>query len=66
MAIYSSILAWEIPWTEEPGGLQSMGSQKSWTRIKRHQSKWYTYHFTYLFLNPNLALNDISLTMVFV
>ena len=24
------ILAWEIPWTEEPGGLQSMGSQKSW------------------------------------
>ena len=24
----SSILAWEIPWTEEPGGLQSMGSQK--------------------------------------
>ena len=27
MAIYSSILAWEIPQTEEPGGLQSMGSQ---------------------------------------
>ena len=25
MATYSSILAWEIPWTEEPGGLQSMG-----------------------------------------
>ena len=31
MATHSSILAWEIPWTEEPGGLQSMGSQKSWT-----------------------------------
>ena len=28
MAIHSSILAWRIPWTEEPGGLQSMGSQK--------------------------------------
>ena len=27
MATYSSILAWEIPWTEEPGGLQSMGLQ---------------------------------------
>ena len=27
MATHSSILAWEIPWTEEPGGLQSMGSQ---------------------------------------
>ena len=28
MATPSSILAWEIPWTEEPGGLQSMGSQR--------------------------------------
>ena len=28
MAAYSSILAWEIPWTEEPDGLQSMGSQR--------------------------------------
>ena len=31
MATHSSIFAWVIPWTEEPGGLQSMGSQKSWT-----------------------------------
>ena len=30
MAAHSSTLAWEIPWTEEPGGLQSMGSQR-WT-----------------------------------
>ena len=29
MATHSSILAWEIPWTEDPGGLQSMGSQES-------------------------------------
>ena len=28
MAICSSILAWEIPWTEKPGGLQSIGSQR--------------------------------------
>ena len=28
MATHSSILAWEIPWTEKTGGLQSMGSQK--------------------------------------
>ena len=27
MVTHSSILTWEIPWTEEPGGLQSMGSQ---------------------------------------
>ena len=31
MATHSSILAWRIPWTEERGGLQSMGSRKSWT-----------------------------------
>ena len=29
MATHSSILAWRIPWTEEPGGLQSMGSQRA-------------------------------------
>ena len=28
MAIYSSILAWKMPWTEEPNSLQSMGSQR--------------------------------------
>ena len=28
MAIHSSILAWKIPWTEDPGGLQSIGSQR--------------------------------------
>ena len=28
MATHSSILAWRIPWTEEPGGIQSMGSQR--------------------------------------
>ena len=33
MAPHSSILAWEIPWTEEPGGLQSMGLQKSGTQL---------------------------------
>ena len=31
MGIHSSILAWEIPWTEEHGGLQSMGSEESGT-----------------------------------
>ena len=32
MAIHSSTIAWKIPWTEEPGRLQSMESQ-SWTRL---------------------------------
>ena len=31
IATYSSIFAWRIPWTEEPGSLQSMGSLKSQT-----------------------------------
>ena len=31
MATHSSILAWRIPWTEEPGGVQTMGLQKSKT-----------------------------------
>ena len=33
MSVDSSILAWEIPWTEEPGGLQSTGSRKNETQI---------------------------------
>ena len=40
---YSSILAWEISWAEEPGGLQSMGSQESDTtkRLKLALSLWF-------------------------
>ena len=40
MATYSSILAWRIPWTEEPGGLQSMRSQRlihDWTTEQEHK-----------------------------
>ena len=33
MAAHSTTLAWRIPWTEKPGGLQSMGSQKSRTQL---------------------------------
>ena len=31
MATHSSMLAWRIPWTEEPGGIQTIGVKKSWT-----------------------------------
>ena len=34
MGAHSSVLAWEMPWTEEPGRLQSMGSQESCTRLR--------------------------------
>ena len=35
MSTYFSVLSWRIPWTEQPGGLQSMGLQ-SQTRLSRH------------------------------
>ena len=44
MATHSSILAWEIPWTEEPGGLQSMGSQKSWTWLDNYTITTYWWN----------------------
>ena len=43
MATHSSILVWEIPWTEEPGGLQSMVLQKSWTQLR---------NYTAIFIRP--------------
>ena len=36
MATHSSILAWKIPQTEEPVGLQSMGLQESWIQLSNH------------------------------
>ena len=33
IATHSSILAWRIPWTEEPGGVQSMGSQRVGSKL---------------------------------
>ena len=39
MATPSSLLAWRIPWIEEPGGLQSMGSKESaWLSVKNKES----------------------------
>ena len=43
MATHSNILAWEIPWTEEPGGLQSMGSLKSLTQLSNSATMTTTY-----------------------
>ena len=42
MATHSSTLAWKIPWAEEPGRLQSMGSQRVWTRLNDFT---FTFHF---------------------
>ena len=50
MATHSSILAWRIPWTEEPGGLQFMGSQ----RVGHHRATKPTHVFKSLHLNSSL------------
>ena len=50
MAPHSSFLAWNIPWTEEPGRLQSMGSQKSRTRLSDFTSYIYIYIYIYIYL----------------
>ena len=55
MATYSSILAPRIPWTEEPGGLQSMGSQRV-----RHDSVPSTFTFNSRSLNYHLEICGVS------
>ena len=55
MATHSSVLAWEIPWMEEPGRLQSMGSQ-SWTRLS---------DFTFTFLSISLCFFSSSCLLPF-
>ena len=42
MATHSSTLAWRIPWMEESGRLQSMGSLRVWTRLSEFT---FTFHF---------------------
>ena len=59
MAAYSSILAWEIPWTEEPGGLQSMGCKESdtterLTHIYTQRGLMTAYLPAPVLLNPGL------------
>ena len=55
MATHSSILAWEIPWTEEPGGLQSIGSQRV-----RHN--WETNTFAFK-LSEEIAAENRTLSI---
>ena len=67
MATHSSILAWRIPWTEEPGGLRSIGLQESdMTEQLNHQTMLileiyiYTYTYTYIPLNIRFNLGLIT------
>ena len=56
MATYSSILAWRIPWTEEPGRLQSMESQRV-----RHDSD---FHFYWVKHDEFTAIQDFRFLCV--
>ena len=57
MASHSSILAWRIPWTEDPGGLQSMGSQRVrhdwWAKHSAEMTTWWIFWDTW---NPEFHL----------
>ena len=48
MATYSSTLAWRIPWTEEPGGLQSIRVEKSQTQLKQLSTCTLLFHWRVL------------------
>ena len=48
IATHSNILVWRIPQTEEPGGLQSIGSQKSWTQLNQLSMQAHTHTHTYI------------------
>ena len=56
MATHFSILAWEIPWTEEPGGQQSMGSQRVDTTWQlKSNNKQYVRQFLLCFSSPSFS-----------
>ena len=55
MAIHSSIIAWEIPWTEEPGGLQSMESQELGMTEQLTLSL-----FTFTYCEDTISLNLVT------
>ena len=67
MATSSSILAWEIPWAEETGGLQSMASQRVRHDLvtKQHQQIPQILHEIYLPCKIILCLSEIQMHLYF-
>ena len=54
---HSSILAWKIPWTEEPDGLQSMGSQ----RVRHYRAHTHTSFFFFFHINKLTCYNTATI-----
>ena len=63
MAIHSSILAWRIPWTEEPGGLQSIASESGTNEATEHASILFHYGLSQ---NIEYTLGPCCLTTLYV
>ena len=75
MATHSTIFAWRIPWVEEPGGLQSMGSQRVWVSDWAYTHMWcltainliYIYiYFFFFFISDVVFLTSSNLTWYFL
>ena len=67
MATHSSILAWRIPWTEEPGGLQSMGSQRvrrDWRLTHIPTLTWGISNFPLKVRKKKMELSDFNLKKI--
>ena len=62
MAVHSSILAWKVSWTEEPGGLQFIGSQ-SWVRLKQLSTAHTSYTTTAFTGHPGWAWNKDTIIL---
>ena len=64
MAIHSSILAWRIPWTEEPGGIQSMGSQRvghNWSELSAPTLvQWSYFHLVCCKHTVNISIKNTA------
>ena len=59
MDTHSSILAWRIPWTEEPGGLQSMGSKESASRLNMKKGALYVKRTVFFQPKPFFSGNSL-------
>ena len=55
MATHSSSLAWQIPWMEKPGGLQSMGVTKIWTQLR----DTHIYTHTYVYIHTHILRKEL-------
>ena len=69
MAVHSSIFAWEIPWTEEPGGQQCTGSQRvrhdlTTKQQQQNRKKDLSHLTTLILIHPEGKINSTTLSII--